>query len=192
VIPDLVRIAAPSTSRREATALAWDNDWVLEKMVGGENKPVEKIWLTTDERSAVHFIEDPALKLHYFAVAGDDKEEIADQIRRAVPTLTRQDLEQMADSAQESKDWVDLAYAVAASAPGTFDDELFAILRRVLDRPEPDVRRAAIYAMAYPAWLEFADVLGKVEKDDPDDEVRSFAREMREELENRYWESDSG
>jgi hypothetical protein len=192
MVPDVIRIAVPTVSRDEVTELGWDLDWVFEDLVGGDGQPEEKIWLTEDERSSIHFIEDHVLNVNYIAVEGEKKEKIAAQIRARLRALDMDDLERLFDEAEDADDWIAAIYRVAASTSGTCDAELLSFYRRALEHDDPEVRRAAIYAMAYPAWKEFRPILEETKAKDPDPRVRDYAAEMLTELETRYWSDDPG
>jgi hypothetical protein len=168
----------PSVSRDDATHVAWSHGWQYHDMfLADGERPFEKVWLTDDRSTSIHWIEDPVLELSYLAVNGERCDEIADALRADLDTFDREDLRAMIERAHEWFDFLLALHHVAAAAPSVFDPELYAWFERGFTHEEPDVRKMAAILTAYPGWPEFRAPLEQL-LEDPDEEVREVAGQI--------------
>lgn len=166
----------PSVSRDDVTHLAWDRGWRYHDMFGAnETQPFEKIWLTPDGLTSIHWIEDHVLGLPYLLLQGKSQDEAAREIASALPTVDRSDLRAIVDEARTADDLVAALRHVAAAAPPEFDAEIFEWFERGFEHEDAAVRKIAAIASAYPAWPEFRARLLETASNDADPDVREAA-----------------
>jgi hypothetical protein len=167
-----------TVSRDDATHLARRNGWQYHDifLADGE-QPFEKVWLTEDGATSVHWIEDPILELNYFAVDGEQRDAVAAELREDLDVYDRDALRGLVEAAEEWFDLLAALHHVAAAAPPGFDPELFEWLERGLNHEEPAVRKMSAILTAYPGWPEFRAPLEQL-LEDKDEEVRAVAEQM--------------
>jgi hypothetical protein len=176
----------PSVSRDDVTELAWERGWKYHDMVGAdEDQAFEKVWLTPDGRTGIHWLEDPVLDLNYVVIEGDGQDAIAREIEEAVPTYSREELRRMVERAEDWDDLMDALQHAAAAAPPEFDLETFGWFERAFAHEHPTVRKMAVISTAYPAWPEFRALLAEAADSDPDEEVREVAVRMLADLDEK-------
>jgi hypothetical protein len=167
-----------SVSRDDATHLARRNGWQYHDMfLADGDQPFEKVWLTEDGATSVHWIEDPILELNYFAVDGEGRDEVVAELREDLDVYDREALRALVEGATEWFDLLPALHHVAAAAPPEFDQELFEWLDRGLTHEEPAVRKMAAILTAYPGWPELRAPLERLLEDE-DEEVRTVAEQM--------------
>jgi hypothetical protein len=172
-----------SFTRDDASRLAHQHGWQYHNIFLPEGRqPFEKVWLTDDGLTSVHWIEDGEVDLNYFLLQGEHQPQVAGAIREDVETVGRDELRSMLDRAEESDEFLSALTMAAVSAPPEFDTEVFEWLERGFTHPRPPVRQAAAILTAYPGWPEFRAPLERLANEDEDDEVRQAAEAMLEDL----------
>ncbi len=173
-------------SREEIDRLASEKWWVfLGEVEATENTPYQKIWTTTDRKKAIHYIDDSLILIRYLQIKGEQPGEVADDIRASLDVYDKDEIRQMVESATQSSDVIDAIYIACVAAPQLYDEEYFQLFEDVLSHPDPEVRRAAIFAMSYVPWPQFNPLLEHVIATDP--EVRTDAEVMLQSLEQTEW-----
>jgi hypothetical protein len=164
----------PNVARDDATRMAWNNGWQYQDMfLADEERPFEKIWLA-DDHTSVHWIEDAILELNYFAVQGEQADEVAETIREDVDTYDRSELREMVESAERWNEFLVALHHAAAAAPAEFDPEFFEWFGRGFNHEHPIVRKMTVILTSYPGWPQFRTPLEQVLGDE-DPEVRDLA-----------------
>ena len=175
-----------SVSREEIDRLASEKGWIFSGEVKATgNTPYQKIWTTIDQRTAIHYIEDSLIVIHYLQIKGDRPEEVADDIRASLDVYDKYEIRNIVESASRSSEVIDAIYIAGVAAPQRYDEEYFQLFENVLSHPDPEVRRAAIFAMAYASWPQFRSLLERVIATDL--EVRKDAEIMLHSLEQNEW-----
>jgi hypothetical protein len=153
--------------------------WQLELTIPAtQDRPFEKVWLTAENRTAVHYIEDFLLKVAYLQIESADPATAEQAIRAVIPASNRDTIGDILRQATTQDEKIDAIYRLALLAPNHFDDALFRLFESSMADADPEVRRAAIFGTAYVAWREFRQPLERLAKGDPDPAVRDFAADM--------------
>src|SRR5262245_12367787 len=177
-----IRIALrESVTRQKLDSAAWDNNWDFDQIIQrSETRPFEKIWLTPDEQTAIHYIEDFLLGINYLLIQGAEADQVAQQARATIETYSNADIRQMAQQAKGRDDNIRAVYYAAIAAPLQYDESFFKIFQQAFAHENPDVRSAGVVASGYVEWPEFREPLEKLQQSDPDETVREDARVMLE------------
>jgi hypothetical protein len=154
---------------------------------GSSEQSYERVWLLPDHRTYVSYVVDHNLGVRYLAVQGENAEMIAESLTSQLPTLSREDVRHLVECAADRDAKIGTVYYVAAFVTEVYDPELFEFFRRLLSDPQPEVRRAAIFAASYPAWREFEPLLRDLQANDPDEQVRHLAHVTLNSLEQHVW-----
>ncbi|MFE4829912.1 hypothetical protein [Streptomyces sp. NPDC056672] len=142
-----------------------------------EPQPVSEneIWLSNDERSAVHWIVDDLIGVSYLAVRGTDAIALSEQLRIQLPTDSVVKLQLRAIADRDTDALMDTLYRTAVAADSGYDPDAYSLLRWGLNDLDPLVRRVALVAVSITGWTEFAELLAWVSAHDPVEQVRAQA-----------------
>jgi hypothetical protein len=168
----------PGFARDDATQFGVEHGWRYHDIfLADEEQPFEKIWLTEDGSTSIHWIEDHVLDLDYFAVQGDRRDDVVQAIRDDIETYDHAQLRELMESAEDWDDVLAALHHVAAAAPPQFDPELFEWFERGFTHEHPAVRKMTAILTSYPGWSQFREPLERL-LDDEDAEVRDVAATM--------------
>lgn len=169
-------------SREDVENLAWDLDWLLAEMADPSgDRPYEDVWATADERTAIHYIEDPVLELSYLVVEGGDVDAVVDQIRGAVGTYTPQEALEALRMASSRDEKIEAIYLLAI-ASGNEDNEVLTALSKAAEDKDADVRHSVVVATGYLGWRQLRVLLERMRDGDQTQSVRDDAALMLEAL----------
>jgi hypothetical protein len=172
----------PGFARDDATQFGVEHGWRYHDIfLADEEQPFEKIWLTEDGSTSIHWIEDHVLDLDYFAVQGDHRDEVVQSIRDDIDTYGRDALRELMERAQDWDELLGALHHAAAAAPPEFDPEFFGWFERGFAHEHPSARKMTAILMSYPGWPQLREPLERL-LDDEDAEVRDIARTMLEKL----------
>jgi len=161
--------------------LAWKNDWLLwgQKEADHENQiPFELTWITSDEETGIHYIEDYVVGFPYLVIDGKDLEETVYSIQSSFDVYSTEEILQWVETAANPEEQAKAVFHLGVVAPQEFDSRFFDVFQRVFLNPNPEVRMAAIKASAYMGWREFREILEHLKSTDPDEKVRAKADVM--------------
>jgi hypothetical protein len=182
-------VVKDSLTREGIDTLAKVNQWsFVQEILPGEDTPYQKIWTTADTQTAIHYIEDALIKVRYLQVKGAEPEKVARQIHASGETFDREDMLYMLDHASQPAEAFDAIYFACIVAPEQYDREYFERFEKMFSHADAEVRRAAIFAVAYFPWPQFRAVLERLVSDDA--EVSYDAEVMLDSLIDNVWESD--
>jgi hypothetical protein len=172
---------------------ALDSGWQLKgtREVDVENYlPFEIAWVTPDQQTAIHYIEDwyledgaiyPfSLKTPYLIIEGGNLKKTALQVSSFFDTYTDEEIIQWVETASNSEDLISAVVHLAYAAPEQFDTRYFSCLLRVLSNSDTWVRLAAVWAVGCIGWREFQDVLENMSNTDLSSDVKLQASHMLE------------
>lgn len=176
--------------RGKVTDFVWKMGWTLHDFnPGSEQEPYEYIWYPRGQKTFIHYIEDPRVGARYVGLVGENREQVLQQIRAALPTYTREELLQVLGeekSPEKLARWVGLAGVTAI--PDTFDPELFALFQAAAHHADPTVRAEVTRAAVFAAWREFKGLLEELRTQDLDAEVRRRADIALQALMRNNWQ----
>ncbi len=175
----------------DLSSLAWKLDWDIYEIYRGDGvlTPFEKVWRSRDEASAIHYVEDPLIGLRYLLLRGANQDAIAEQIREAIGILGREALSneyQQATGPGELER--SLRQMAVTAAPHRPDPDWLARFQQAGIHDSPRVRRAVVLAAVYTGWRGLAPLLTDLAAADPDQAVRSLARQALESLNCKDWQ----
>ncbi len=173
----------PGVEQDALDALAWDNDWIWQQEVErGDQNPYELIWTTEDEQTQIHYIDDFLLNVPYVLALGPAAEDIAAQVRTALPTYRWDAVQTLFTAAQTPAQQVQaLHYAAIVAAPPD-GAAVVALFDQAASSPVDEVREAVILAIGYLGWPDLLPILERVQQSDPLPRVRQSAARMLEGL----------
>jgi hypothetical protein len=136
---------------------------------------LEYVWTTKPEECLIHLYEDRLLGLRYLVVEGPKRADAFAVIARNLPVWDRFEIIALCNEARTSDAAVRAARKLGVFANAEFDVELFGCFGDLAEHRSAEVRLAAVVAMEYAGWKQFAGLLEPMVADDPNDEVRTQA-----------------
>lgn len=163
-------------TQKDVTLLAGQRDWLWwEEYPQTEQQPYEKIWITEDEKTSIHYIEDFVVGLNYIMIKGAAVNEISEIINKMLGTYSETDIKSSLNDAKTTEDTIKAINHIAVTASEEYNEEVFKLFEQALEHKDSEVRKATIMGMGYPGWHEFKALLEKLQQSDTDEEVRKHA-----------------
>jgi hypothetical protein len=139
-----------------------------------------QLWMTADEGSAVHHIEDSLTNVHSLNVLGKKEELLTRKLREALPVWARDDLLKHAlfllmDGSDEDRRRV--AMEVACEMDREYDPASAGVLGAFLEMDEPSTRRAGARAFRTLPWPSLRGTAKDLAAD-ADPEIANLGQEM--------------
>jgi hypothetical protein len=164
--------------------LAWREDWEIHGIIPRTGETPHEVVFAVDEGTTVHYVEDFVLGRNYLVVRGDRARVVVDRIQTKLATYSRAELIEAARGAKTANECIRAITLLAITSADDLDEEVLHHFAEAAACNDPRVRRRAILGMGYVEWSEFAPILERLERGDPEPEVREDARLMREGLES--------
>lgn len=176
---DWIRLLIENTleGRAQFEALAARQRWHIETIVQAtDTTPFKLVYANDDNKTRVSYIEDGVLKLNLIFIEGNEREEMAQLIKKNVGIVLPETAVESGLRAKTEAEAVDAVYRIAATAPpaSKFDTDTYEALSQLAAHEAPAVRHAVLIAAAYLQWAELVDILESL-ADDPDEGVRARA-----------------
>jgi hypothetical protein len=135
----------------------------------------EDVWTTADQKTAIHFVDDPSYGVQFIRVRGDKVSEILRELAR---TLSFYDDEELIEDASSVETLEEGIRSILHVGVGFRNHNARALhtYRAYLQHADPDMRRAAIKAIGYHHWTEAQELLSETVANDMDPNVREFAK----------------
>jgi hypothetical protein len=117
-----------------------------------------QIWMSADEKSAVHYVEDSFVNVSYFSTRGRNADEFEEKLREALPVWERDELLKHAlfllmDGSDDDRQRV--AMEVAADMGHEYDPASAGVLQTFLEMNDPTIQRAGARAFRTRPWAHF-------------------------------------
>lgn len=182
-----VGVAVKDTvGRDDANLVALIHGWELANEVAAtERTPYQKIWTTGGGSTSVLYVEDALLGLRYFQIRGEEPERVVKQLKDALEVYDEGELAGMLGEGREPREAVRALHVAAVTAPSAYDEGYFELFEKGFAHPEAEVRRAAVFAVAYVGWREFRAPLERLRALDA--EAGPDAAVMLSSLEQHNW-----
>jgi len=188
----LREIVKKNVTRQQVDSLAWDENWYSHDFIPPtEESPYEEVWITQDDQTAIHYIEDPLISIRYFFVTGSNLVEVSSRIRSSLDTYKRDDIRNMMNNALEPKQYINAIYHIGIAATQEYDTEFFEFFKLAFSHHDPKVRNAAILATGYAGWKEFREPLERLKESDSEQAVREFADYTLQSLAKHNWNGNA-
>lgn len=164
---------------RQVAAKHW---FFWNKIDAPDGQPLEYVWATKPDECLIRLYEDRLVGLRYLVVEGPKRAEAFGIIARNLPVCDRFEIIALCNEAKTSDAAVRAARRLGVFANAEFDVELFGCFGDLAEHRSAEVRLAAIVAMEYAGWKQFAGLLEPMAEDDPNDEVRTQAKALLAQL----------
>lgn len=152
--------------------------------------PLEIAWITPDQQTAIHYIEDwyledgtvyPfSLKTPYLILEGKNIEKAVLLVRSFFDIYSDEEIIQWVQNATDSDDLINAVVHLGYAAPENFDSRFFSSLKTALSNSDTWVRLAAVWASGCIGWCELQEVLKNISVTDSSDDVQLLASQMLE------------
>ncbi|MTJ51922.1 hypothetical protein FJR38_04160 [Anabaena sp. UHCC 0253] len=159
--------------------VAQKQGWIKYKtyLPDEKNKRFEEVWATPDKANAIHYIDDSISGTRFLWVRGPEIRQLLFEIVRRLPAYEPEELIEMASTATEHDEVVDVLFRIAVGFPN-FDPQVFRVFETYLKHPTPLLREATVQAIAYRLWPESVKLIEKVVQEDTDEDVQQFAQSI--------------
>ena len=146
-----------------------------------------QIWMSADEESAVHYVEDSRANVRYFSTRGRNAEEFEERLREALPVWERDELLKHAlfllmDGSDGDRRRV--AMEVAHDMV-EYDPASAGVLQTFLEMDDPRIRRAGARAFRTRPWPIFRPAARKLAADS-DPEIAALGKSMLARIEELH------
>ncbi|MBE8522317.1 HEAT repeat domain-containing protein [Amycolatopsis sp. H6(2020)] len=129
----------------------------------------------------VHYVVDEFADAAYLVVANETSDATLSRIEAGLPVWSPAELLEDCYLHVYPAGWARSLRRLGAGAPLTVEEPVLAYIRFSAEHQDAPVRRAAVWAMTYTGWPEFAEVLATLAQDD-DPRVAGEARQALEVL----------
>lgn len=169
-------------------ALAAECGWPFIETRGPTELAEERIWATADGRAYISYLSDFGLRMNYLVVQGEGAEPVARDIALVFPVIGRDQVLALVPTAPGRDPWIQCLYQAAVVArEDSPDQDLVGLFVAGLGQPDPEVRRAAVYACTYAGWQELREPLERTAREDADADVRTMAEATLASLHQHVW-----
>jgi hypothetical protein len=137
----------------------------------------EEVWANDARTGALNYVEDPFTGQTYVSASGGEADDLIAGLSRRLNLYSPDELIEDAHASDAShNERVATLFRLAL----TFSEHDEAV-RRIFENyatqaPHPKLRTAALDAIGLQAWEELRPTVQKVAQDDPDPEVRAYAK----------------
>ena len=182
-----------NVSYNNVNGMIWGEKWYQSEFTNGnEKEPWSNTWLTDDEQTSIQYIQENLINLSYIVIKGKDREEISAHICNSLDVISREEVRKILQNesyfAENSEKYLDAVYSLGVIAiPRNYDDELFALFKKVLSHYDAEVRNAGIIALHFIGWKEFKEPLEQIQKTDSNSAIRKFAGLALDALSKKNW-----
>lgn len=152
-----------------------------------KHRPYELVWSFRWPGVSLHYQEEPYIGVRLMLVAGWDREEAVEHVRRLLPIVSLEALVLEAYSAVTSEEKIRIVRRVAAATGPDLHQGALLVFQACFIDADPTVRSAAVFATSYPGWREFEEPLAVLAEHDPALEVRDLAARTVDALRRHNW-----
>ena len=158
----------------DSFAKAWG--WVPQGLPQSlPNGGITVKWKSLRSSVTIRYVDDQELDLRFLEITGEGTEDVTSWVILLLPVRSQDDMDAMVRSVTDPASWIELMSLAGIMGSLAFDPERFLILGNGLAHFDPQVRLAALRAVAYLDWPSFDEALREIAESDPDDAVRSTA-----------------
>lgn len=169
-------VLSPEVTRDDVETAAYVLRFLINNRIEHrDDQPREDIWESRDGSTWLHEIEDHITGLRYLVIRGTDVDKTVRRLRKLLSTVTHTDALHALKDANNRDDKLLALYQLGAAAPEKANSRVVAAFKRALKDPDPDLRYAALVAIAYSGWPEMKEVVHRTMEEDPSETVRDAA-----------------
>lgn len=140
---------------------------------------IREIAWATGPAISLHYLEDPVSQQSFVRAFGADRQIVEALTMLAEQRLNTWRLDELLTAIDNPKKPLTLALGVIRAglgSPGEFDEGFFRRIKAAMSHPDTQVREAAFFATAFPAWPQYLLLLEEAARNDRDEERRNDAR----------------
>ena len=181
-MPDLYRVLDEGVTRASfgeaATALDLAKANTFEPEGDGG---YEEVWANDARTGALNYVEDPFTGQNYVSASGGEADNLIAGLSRKLNLYSPDELIEEAHASDAShNDRVATLFRLALTFP-EHDAEVHRIFENYATQaPHPKLRTAALDAIGLRAWEQLRPVVEGVARNDPESEVREYAKRVLE------------
>jgi hypothetical protein len=183
-------VLSPAVSRDAFHDAALAREWRLARVIDTPDRshPYEEIWLSPDERTAIHLMEDDVVGVTYALLDGERPGDHSAQIEEDLETIGATRATEWLNGADGDERVAAVSHLAVAADPQVEDAAAFDAYTAALADSDPAVRAAAAIGAAYLVWPALLEPLHALAANDPDTEVRRWAEHGAAALERNLQE----
>lgn len=182
-------VLMPTVTDEDVAFVAGLNDWSHVGSIGPNENSFERRWQTPDE-TYVTFVQDLNFQVQYLSIDGPSADTWEQFAHEKFSTLDLPRIVALSRQATSKPDRISALYYIGVAGSGEYDPGAGAVLREALADPDPDLRRAAIFAALYTGWPEIRPLLERARDHDDDSAVRELAAGALASLARTAWAGD--
>jgi len=185
--PEEYVVLRETTDHAAFVRLAQRQGWVAYRTYPRDDDAsvFEDVWTTPDQRTAIHFVDDPSYGARLIRVRGDQVPEVLRVLARTLSFLDDDEMIEDASTVETLEEGIRSILRVGIGFP-RHDPRALHTYRAYLQHAHSEMRRAAIKAIAYHHWPEAQELLAEAAVGDPDPQVRAFAAQVLETSKQRH------
>src|SRR6266581_7640092 len=147
--------------------------------IGGDNAYLEDVWITPDQRNAIHYCDDPRYEARFLWARGARLRELLLEASKYLAFYDDEEITENTGQVVTLGDGVRAVYRVGIAFP-VYHPGAYQVFAAYLQHSHPEMREAALKAIAYHLWPETQPLLADVVNSDRDPEVREYASYLLE------------
>ena len=186
----IVFLLGNRTSQADFERFAVGNDWLAHDERPGlvPKAAYEKVWVTPDRGTSIHYVDDPTPRERYVVVQGPHAGSVASQMCAAnLDVRTREDVFNRGLAAATTPERTTVAWQLAVTTP-LHDKKVQDVLKSLYENGNELVRSAVVDAIGYRGWAESRPFLEDVASKDASAELREKARKIVD----AWWGDETG
>jgi len=150
----------------------------------GETTPFQDIWLNPEQTHRINFVHNPVVDTNYLRIDGEFDIKLIGKLGSWICDYDRTELFETADLALKDDDEEEAVRAIFNIAVKFYyyHHSQKMMFERYLNSSNPEIRRGAIRAISFQLWRECAPLLEKVIQEDPEEDLRTYAQEVLEQI----------
>jgi hypothetical protein len=153
--------------------------------IQGDNEYFEDVWTTPDHHTAIHYVDDPRYEVRFLWIRGEKLRELLHEASKYLAFYDDDELLEDTAHVVTLGDGMRAIYRVGIGFP-TYHPGAYQVFAAYLQHTHPQMRKAALKAIAYHLWPESQPLLAEVVNMDSDLEVREYAQPILEGLRQKY------
>jgi hypothetical protein len=154
-------------------------------LIERDNPYFEDVWIAQDHKTAIHYVDDPRYEARFLWIRGEKLRELLHEASKYLAFYDDEELLENTVRALTLGDGIRAVYRVGIGFP-TYHLGAHRVFAAYLQHAHPELRRAALKAIAYHLWPESQSLLVEVANTDADPEVREYARPILEGSRQKY------
>jgi hypothetical protein len=145
----------------------------------GHNAYFEDVWATADQRTAIHYVDDPRYEARFLWIRGERLRELLHEASKYLAFFDDEELLDDAGKVVTLGNGMRAIYRIGIGFP-EYHPGAYQVFAAYLQHTHPEMRKAAVKAIAYHLWPESQALLADEVSTEVDPEVRAYATDILE------------